>query len=456
MKKILFVFILVVACMNQPHHEKLPLLKISEDHRYLVTENNQPFLWLGCTGWEMLHRLDKNETMMYLQDRAAKGFTVIQTVILAELDGLNTPNANGDLPLINLDPTRLNEAYFQHVDWAVEQAEQLGLYLGLLPTWGDKWNKKWGVGPEIFTPENAETYGEILAKRYLDHNNIIWILGGDRIPETDTQRQIVQAMARGIRKIDTKHLITYHPWGGTRATDAFNDDWLDLDMFQTGHDRRARDFEFVRQSRAVSPARPVINGEPRYENHPNRFDAKNYGWMNDSDVRTAAYWSMLSGAAGYTYGCHDIWQMFDIHREPINGARTSWQESIHLPGSKQLSFMKKLLSAFQWQEMTNDQSLILNENPEDSSYVICAIGKKRDFLLAYTPMGKPITIDLSKMNTQKVVAFWFNPRDGKSRKIGEYATTEKPEFKPWSVGRGSDFVLVILDSNARYRLPEVK
>ncbi len=454
MKNILWVFMLVFACMIPPQHQKLYLLKISEDHRYIVTEDNQPFFWLGDTAWELLHRLDKDETMVYLKDRAGKGFTVIQTVILAELDGLNTPNANGDLPLVENDPTKLNEAYFAHVDWVVAQAEKLGLYLGLLPTWGDKWNKKWGVGPEIFTSENAEAYGEILAKRYLDHNNIIWILGGDRLPETDTQAQIVRALARGIRNIDRSHLITYHPWGGTKATDAFNEDWLDLDMFQTGHDRRVRDFEFVLQSRAVSPPRPVINGEPRYENHPNRFDAKNYGWMDDSDVRCAAYWTMLAGAAGYTYGCHDIWQMFDIQREPINGARTSWQESIHLPGSKQLQYMKSLLTSFPWQEMTNDQSLVLNANPEDSSYVICAMGRERDFVLAYTPMGKPLTIDLSKMNAQKVVAFWYNPRDGKSRKIGEYATTDKPEFAPWSIGRGSDFVLVILDVAAKYRLPD--
>jgi len=454
MKQILFAALFALSCVSPSPREKLPRLKISEDHRYIVTEDNQPFFWLGGTAWELLHRLDKDETMMYLKDRAGKGFTVIQTVILAELDGLNTPNANGDLPLVDNDPTKLNEAYFAHVDWVVAQAEKLGLYLGLLPTWGDKWNKKWGVGPEIFTPENAKIYGELLAKRYVGHNNIIWILGGDRLPETDTQAQIVRALAHGIRNIDHSHLITYHPWGGTKATDAFNEDWLDLDMFQTGHDRRARDFEFIRQSRVVSPPRPVINGEPRYENHPNRFDAKNYGWMDDSDVRSAAYWTMLAGAAGYTYGCHDIWQMFDIQREPINGARTSWQESIHLTGSKQLQYMKSLLNSFPWQEMKNDQSLILNANPEDSSYVICAMGKKRDFVLAYTPMGKPLTIDLSKMNAQKVVAFWYNPRDGKSRKIGEYATTDKPEFAPWSIGRGSDFVLVIMDVAAKYRLPD--
>jgi len=454
MKQFLFVLILGFTCMVKPQYEKLPLLKISDDHRYIVTENNQPFFWLGGTAWELLHRLDKQETIVYIKDRADKGFTVIQTVILAELDGLNTPNANGDLPLIENDPTKLNEAYFAHVDWVVNQAEKLGLYLGLLPTWGDKFNKKWGVGPEIFTPENAESYGELLAKRYFNQNNIIWILGGDRVPENDNHRKIIPAMAKGIRKIDNNHLISYHPWGGKRATEFFNDDWLNLDMFQTGHDRRVKDFEFVRQSRAVSPTRPVINGEPRYENHPNRFDAKNYGWMDNSDVRTAAYWTMLSGAAGYTYGCHDIWQMFDLNREPINGARTSWNESIHLPGSKHVMFMKALLTAFPWQEMTNDQSIISNENPEDSSYVVCTIGKNKDFVLAYIPMGKAIQIDLSKMNAKNVSAFWYNPRDGKSRKIGEYHTNETPVLKPWSIGRGSDFVLVIKDINAEYKLPD--
>jgi hypothetical protein len=52
-----------------------------------------------------------------------------------------------------------------------------------------------------------------------------------------------------------------------------------------------------------------------------------------------------------------------------------------------------------------------------------------------------------------VIAYWFNPRDGHTKRIGEYNVTEKIEFKPWSVGRGSDFVLIILDENANYALP---
>ncbi|MCB0151002.1 MAG: DUF4038 domain-containing protein, partial [Caldilineaceae bacterium] len=128
------------------------MLKISENRRFLVHDDGTPFFYLGDTAWELLHRLTYEETARYLADRAAKGFTVIQAVVLAELDGLHTPNRNGDVPLIDDDPTQPNEAYFAHVDAVVALAASLGLHIGMLPTWGDKWNVKWGVGPEIFTP----------------------------------------------------------------------------------------------------------------------------------------------------------------------------------------------------------------------------------------------------------------------------------------------------------------
>src|SRR5262245_36221455 len=155
------------------------MLKVSDNRRFLIHDDGSPFFYLGDTAWELFHRLTMDEAERYLKDRAAKGFTVIQAVALAEIDGLHTPNMRGDLPLIDDDPRRPNEAYFAHIDAVVETAAGLGLYVGMLPTWGDKWNQKWGVGPEIFTPENARAYGLWLGKRYADAP-LIWILGGDR------------------------------------------------------------------------------------------------------------------------------------------------------------------------------------------------------------------------------------------------------------------------------------
>jgi hypothetical protein len=454
MKTFKLCLIIVLLTSLNLYSQQLQRLRVSDDHRHIVTDDNHPFLWLGGTAWELIHRLNREEIKEYMKDRSEKGFTVIQTVILAELDGLNTPDAYGDLPLIDNDPTRLNEAYFKHVDFVVEEARKNGLYLGLLPTWGDKYNKKWGIGPEIFTIENAEIYGELVARRYLHKNNIIWILGGDRLPENDTQYKIIEAMARGIRKVDTLHLITYHPWGGKRATEVFNDPWLDLDLFQSGHDRRTKDYAYVRDARKVEPARPVINGEPRYENIPDRLDGKaRYGWMDDSDVRTSAYWTMLSGAAGYTYGCNDIWQMYSLGKTPVILARTGWSTAIHLPGSTHAGYMRRLLESFPWQDLRPDQSLILNENPEDTAYMVSAIGKDNDYILAYTPMGRSLTINLAAMNAGKVKAYWFNPRSGRSLFIREFTGDEKPEFKPWSVGRGSDFVLIIVRSQSGFSIP---
>src|ERR1043165_3133571 len=121
-------------------------IQVSPNRRFLVHEDGSPFFYLGDTAWELFHRLSFADALIYLRDRAAKRFTVIQAVILAELEGLTEPNANADLPFHDLDPDKPNEAYFAHVDCVVEAAVSLGLRIGMLPTWGDKWNKRWGAG----------------------------------------------------------------------------------------------------------------------------------------------------------------------------------------------------------------------------------------------------------------------------------------------------------------------
>jgi hypothetical protein len=71
---------------------------------------------------------------------------------------------------LNDDPTRPNEDYFRHVDWVIQKANSLGIVVGLLPTWGDKYNRLRGKGPEIFTPKNARVFGEWLGRRYAKRN----------------------------------------------------------------------------------------------------------------------------------------------------------------------------------------------------------------------------------------------------------------------------------------------
>ncbi len=197
--KILFSLVLLLSGMCIVNAQIVPKsgpsvdfkhgrLMVSENHRFLQFQDGTPFFYLGDTGWEFFHRLTYKEAEKYLENRRQKGFTVIQAVILAELDGLNTPNRNGDKPLIDNDPGRPNKAYFAFVDSLIRLAESKGIFIGLLPTWGDKVDKGgWGKGPEIFNPENAFAYGKFLGERYKNFPNIIWIGGGDRSGGTNSK-----------------------------------------------------------------------------------------------------------------------------------------------------------------------------------------------------------------------------------------------------------------------------
>ena len=136
-------------------------VRVGENKRYLIDQYDKPFFYLGDTAWELFHRLDLKDAETYLRDRAGKRFNVIQAVVLAEHGGLDVPNAYGHLPLENKDPRRRVEAYFEHVDRVVAKADELGLTIGMLPTWGSWWHD----GAGIFNPESAYDYGLFLGKR---------------------------------------------------------------------------------------------------------------------------------------------------------------------------------------------------------------------------------------------------------------------------------------------------
>jgi hypothetical protein len=433
----------------------LPSLSVSADGRHLVRPDGSPFFWLGDTAWELFHRLDREEARTYLEDRAEKGFTVIQAVVLAELDGLNTPNPYGETPLIDNDPTRPNEAYFEHVDDVVEEAERRGLYIGMLPTWGDKFNKKWGVGPEVFTPENARAYGEFLGERYRDAP-IIWILGGDRNPADAEDKAIIRAMAAGIEAgAGGDPLMTYHPQGGSRSWQWFHeDDWLDVNLFQSGHGGfDVPNYETTRAGYRLSPRKPVIDGEPRYEDIPAGFDP-NIGWIDAFDVRQAAYWSVLSGAFGHTYGNNNVWQMWTEGRAPVIHARTPWHEALDQAGATHMGHLRELFLSRPFRALVPDQSVIAGSAGTGAAHQRAARGEAGRYLLAYSPYGRPITLEMGTIRGAEAVAYWFNPRTGAAERIGAVEAAGPRTFTPpGESGRGRDWVVVVDAASAGFGPP---
>lgn len=429
-------------------------IQISQNQRFLVDEDGAPFFWLGDTAWELFHRCDRDEAAFYLENRRQKGFNVIQAVVLAELDGLHTPNPYGELPLINDDPTQPNETYFDHVDFVVNTAAKKGLYIGMLPTWGDKVNRRWGVGPVVFNIENARTYGEYIGRRYRDQPNIIWILGGDREEITDGVdfTPLWRAMAEGIRNgVDEQTLMSYHPQGERGSSLSLHyESWLDINMWQSGHRQHdAPNWEYIMHDYNLTPIKPTLDGEPCYEDHPvdafTREWKPEYGYFNDYDVRKQAYRAVFAGACGHTYGHHSIWQMYQEAREPVNFPYCDWKTALDRPGAGQLIHLRRLMETRQpYLSRIPDQNLLASVPELPAQHIRATRDANGAYAMIYIPnASQTVEVNMSRLDAKAITAWWYDPRTGSHTIIRNVACTGTHTFT--TPDHGSDWVLVFDD-----------
>lgn len=443
---------------ERPGGAGLPRLKVSANRRYLETEEGRPFFWLGDTAWELFHRLSGEDAEHYLRTRSEQGFTVVQAVLLAELDGVKTPNVGGRLPLLTggdglPDPARPDlegpDSYWDHVDALLDLAESFGLYVALLPTWGDKFNAMHGVGPEIFTAENAYAYGRWLGERYGDRPGLVWVLGGDRPLSTRPHFAVVDATARGLKDGGAKQLMTFHPKGAESSSyHLHEEDWLDFNMIQSGHgEREITNDKRVQADYARSPVKPTLDAEPCYEDIPIGFRAEN-GCFDEADVRRAAYYAVLSGAFGHTYGHHSVWPMVP---EPGLFASTdfdeagafflmSWREALRRPGAEQMRHLRALIEPLLGPDFAPDPERIAGNLPGDNRRVAASGGRTA---LIYCPNGLYVDAVLDKFASGEAEACWYCPRTGSRTPLGRMPASGIRRFYAPSSGRGCDWILMI-------------
>lgn len=438
---------------------------VSQNKRYLIHEDGTPFFYLGDTAWELFHRLNREEADMYLQDRASKGFTVIQAVALAELGGLSEPNAYGYLPFasVNIEKPKTREGnnndYWDHVDYIIDKANQLGMYVGLLPTWGNLWHDS-----NFFNPANAKRYGVFLGERYKE-KKIIWILGGDRNIKNKDHYNIMISMIEGLKEGGaTDQLITYHPSGESGSSQWFhNDNRFDFNMRQNSHNPDYTNvYSKTLEDYQRSPAKPVIDGEPLYEDHPLSFEANKYGHSVTADVRRTLYWNLFNGAFGYTYGHHSIWQMYDPNKNrlPINNPLIPWQKALNQPGSEQMTYGRLLIESRPYLSRIPDPSIIVSDRvttsvPGEGRYRFVATRDiEGTYVMVYAPVGRSFKVRTELIRGEKIKAWWYNPRNGKASSIGTFFNDKKDkEFISPDKGELTDWILVLDDASYNYPTP---
>ena len=463
----LLLFAAACNCNEQASEATLPWdngkLTVSPDGRYLQHENGAPFFWMGETGWLLPERLTREDADFYLDACRDAGFNVVQ---VQTVNGVPARNAYGKLSMPDgFDFSKIDEegedGYWQHMDYIIRKAEQNGIYIGMVCIWGGL------VKQGLMDVEQAEAYGTFLANRYKESPNIVWIIGGDI--RGDVKTEVWETLARTIKGIDHNHLMTFHPFGRTSSIYWFhNAEWLDFNMFQSGHRRYDQtrgdgddsaqasiaedNWRYVEAGLAAVPAKPILDGEPSYEEIPQGLHDPSEPWWKAHDVRRYAYWSVFAGAFGHTYGHNSIMQMHTGDKPGGYGAIKSWREGLQDPGFSQMQYLKKLILTFPFFERVGDQSVIAGENGFRYDRAIATRGN--DYLLVYTYTNKPMQIDLDKISGAKKNVWWYSPTDGTLTYAGEFESGIHTFGGDGEVGPTHDRVLIATDSETNYIAPE--
>ena len=403
----------------------------------------EPFFYLADTAWMLFSKLTEGQARTLFEDRAAKGFTAVQAVVFRDLFEPNTENAYGIRPFASeadMWAVRMNPEWLDYVKRIVAVAAEYGLMIGLLPTWGDKWNEHSNsAGPVIMDQDSAERYCRTLSDALAAHENVVWILGGDSPVQEQRHADTITAMARGIRSGGSgDRLITFHPSGLGSSALFHSQDWLDFNALQTSHFRpNVPGYLHIERLFHQQPTKPCLDMEPNYEYSPmfvlGRGNQLNTPVFDAYDVRKSYYRTVLAGAAGFTYGCEPIRQLFSegdrIHIWEDVGLPT-WTESLSAPGSSQLSLLPRLLTersyftrlpapelfqpirqAGAWTDaMSIGIPTAGGQNVDPASHVSVSRFADGSAVVAYTPVRQLLRIDTSGLRGSRLRLSIWDPQ----------------------------------------------
>lgn len=428
-------------------------LRVTDNGRYFCC-GDTPFFWMGDTAWLLFHQLTLKEAYTYLRNRRELGYNVILA------DFIHTPdqkNLAGATALVDGDISRINEedGFWEHADKVIQMAEELGLYMGLLPVWGSSI-----VKGGCLNNENLEGYMNFILKRYHDAPNVIWIVGGD--VRGDVNHELFCRMGKMMKQDRPDRLVGYHPFGRTASSLWFHEEsWLDFNMFQSGHRRYDQtqlgawddntaaegnfgedNWRYVERDYARTPVKPVFDGEPSYEWVVQGLHDNSQPYWKAADVRRYAYWSVFAGAAGHTYGHNSIMQFYrDLSSAGAFGAKYLWSDAIHHPGGAQMIHLMELMESVDYVHGRPAQELLRAAQGEKYDYISVFAGE--DFVFAYTYTGREISLSLKDYAGKELGAYWMDPVTGRSTFICDVTGKEEVTFLPPEREDGTDIVLVI-------------
>lgn len=447
-------------------------LRVSADGRHLETASGRPFFYLADTAWTLPQRMKWDDARHFMQTRRAQGFTALQIVALDPERDVEMRDPAGNPALVDGDLARPNEAYFAYLDRVLDLAEEFGLYVLLLPVWGQLVvGASWGGGtfPKTVTAQNAHGFGRWIGDRYRHRGNIIWCLGGDRQPIHDgvDYRDVWRRLAEGIAEGVTGQacawnvpsaaresvLMTYHACfemeTGEHSTMSYWTDeeaWISFIVLQSGHGRHTASHVSLRAEHDRERTLPVLDAEPAYERMPMNWPQL-FPLHGDWIVRMRAYWAVLGGALGHTYGHASVWCSIS-ERERNEVLDVTWFEALSSPGAGQMTVLRHLAEALEAHRWRPAPSMLAHESECSAACVDhhrqAALDRDREFAIVYLTDGGRERVDLSVLAGEAPLqAVWFDPRLGTLHAEAFPVPRGEVVVDAPGQGEGDDWLLVV-------------
>ncbi len=450
MKKISLCIIFVIL-VSKCFAVNMQKLRISQNNRFLVKQDGSPFVWIGDTNW-FFAKLPPTTIERILDQRMNQGFTVM---LVSCREKLYNGTGPGDI----LAP---NEEWWSYLDEYIEKCKQRNLYTAITLGW-------WGKAKN-HSKQQLYEYGKWVGNRYKDSNNVIWLtLGeaGSHSRKTSIPDGHIRALVNGIREGDSGNkLLTIHADYRRGTSITADGDICDFNNWQTSqwccrddlprNDHRTwtvwEAIEYDYNKMYNKRPKPTLDSEAWYENN------KDFCGATAFQIRRRAYFTILAGAFGHTYGAGGIWDGLSAEKKCSKSAL----EALEYPGANDIGHLSMLLHSLggDYLKLKPNQSIILEGNSNNYDFHIQAsvTSDKRNAFI-YSASDFPYTIDLTDFPGNAILAKWFNPRNGKYQHSSDlHITLDNTPYEfdpPGEDGAGHDWLLVlkILDAKSNSRIP---
>lgn len=415
-------------------------LQVSADHRYLVDQAGQAFLINQASSWGVIQSLSTQDATAWLDGLAERGFnTVMMSVISNDQRMPGSPPAWQGIEPFNAhwDFSDPNPAYFDHADEILELAASRHLLVNLVVCYlGFPGDSTQGWEDELLSGNNSldksREYGRFLGDRYKRFDNIVWVAGGDNLPDPGSQlEKHMLAIMAGIRERDPDHLWTAH-WSGMDDGMVASDNPAFADaMDLNGYYAFNYDVPYVKDLKAYAsqPTKPLFHLDMSYETED--------GGSAEA-IRARAYRGVLSGAAGSSFNAGPDWYLFK-----------NWR-AMDTQGTRETEYWYNFFRSRPWQNLvpdTDHRAVVDGYGSFGSAdYVTAARSQTGDLIIAYLPEGGSVTVDLGMMPAARGRAYWYDPTTGVAQRAGDAESFDLAAQADFEAPSRESWVLVVEDA----------